>query len=153
MTSSRNFANFLDRVLKTEFERLYDIEFPASGENEDVAAHSAKAQKLARTWAGTVWLRTGMREQASMITVPEAGRDGKLLFHVFLAGCDWEKFEEQNYPFQWYVNTTGRAQLRKLKGRRLRGLLHHFVMDLDCPMDVVTPLHDPNHTYRRADFL
>jgi hypothetical protein len=152
MTSSRKFANFLDRVLKSEFERLYSLEYPAPERNEDVAAHSVRAQKRAANWAGHVWLRTGMRDQAARIIVTEARPDGSFLFHIFLAGCDWKKFGKANYCFQWYSGTTGGAQLRRYQGRPLRGLLHHFVMELDCPMDIVTPLHSPNHTYRRADF-
>jgi hypothetical protein len=148
MTEKRNFQSFINETLGAGFERFFDIEYPAQTRSKDSKVHKAAVEKLARNWVGTVMLKIGTRGHAH-ITVTEERSDGSIIFHIFLGGCDWEKFEKGKYPLRWYRVTGGSAYERAMNPARLGGLLHYFVMNLDCPIDVFAG--DINSVFRRAD--
>ena len=150
MTEKRSFQCLINEALGAGFERFFDIEYPAPTNPKEIKDHKAKVERLARNWVGTVMLKTGTRGHAH-ITVTEPRSDGSIVFHIFLGGCEWEKFEKDNYLRRWYLATAGAAYQRPLEPARLGGLLHHFVMQLDCPMDVFAG--DINSVFRRADFV
>jgi hypothetical protein len=150
MAKMRSFRSLVNAALEAGFERFYDIEYPAPTRPKDIEDHG-RVEKLARDWVGRVMLSTGTRKHAH-IRVTEARSDGSIVFHIFLGGCDWEKFEKGRYLQRWYEKTGGAAYKRSLEPARLGGLLHHFVMKLDCRMEVLAGAIDPNMTFRRSDF-
>jgi hypothetical protein len=111
MKEKLDFQRIIDAPLSEGIERFFDLEYPAPEDQEDIEGHKAKALHLAWNWCGRVMISTGTKDY-TRIMITEARSDGSLVFHVFLAGCDWKKFREGKHLFGWYLLTTSRAVQR-----------------------------------------
>lgn len=151
MSEKLNFDDVIAEVTKEENLRGFDLEFPAPEDLEDSKANRVKAFRNARNWCGTVMLSTGEKFFAEIVII-DARPDGSSVFHVFMTNCDWQKFEAGNFLGRWEALTNGSAIERSFEPELLPGLLKHWVMDLDCPIEVMTSTFATAPTFRREDF-
>jgi hypothetical protein len=151
MTEKFNFNQVIDPALDEGIERRFELQWPAPENQEDIEGYQAKALHFARSWCGRVFMNTGTKD-FTKILIAETRPDNSLFFHVFLAGCDWKRFEEEKHLHGWYLLTGSRAEERFFEPEHLRELLRRFVMERGCSIDIFTPTFNPNAAFRREDF-
>jgi len=152
------FRPFMDEQLSKGFDEFVTLYFPGPKKHlegktgwqlsmaswrdrndEKACATRLRRCELARTCQQR-WLRevgkAALPQFRHLMLIEDRKIKRDIMFHLLLAGCDWEEWDFDNYWKPLWNEMTGGTAYRKQIDGRLGGFLWNSVMKRDCELEV-----------------